>query len=465
MTANQFLGASIAAIVVASVPSAAYAQQTYSFNVPAQKLADSLRAIGAHSGTSVAFDPALTRGKKAPAVKGVMGVSQALGVALHDSGLQARKSGSGFIVGADLGNALAGAPNAGAEISSSSSVDDAATSDATPSEIIITAQRRAERLIDAPQSVTALTGQQLEQSGAIQFKDFANKVPGLTFATAGAGYTQISLRGVTTGVDIGPTVAVYVDDVPYGSSSAFGGANVFSLDFGLFDLNRVEVLRGPQGTLYGASSMGGVIRYITNEPDLNTFSGRARAAVSNTWHGGIGGALAATVNDPLLKGKAALRATGYAARDGGYIDNVGRNKDDVNKANIYGGRVDLLFAPAPALKVRVTALAQELHRNGEATVDYSFAGNPLFGRLDQRRLVDEPFDQSFRLVSGTINYDAGAFALTSISSYQWTKLDYGLDVSRSNVPLFQRLLGRTGRHGCGLLSRSPAPRRSTPEAP
>jgi outer membrane receptor protein involved in Fe transport len=142
-------------------------------------------------------------------------------------------------------------------------------------EVVVTAQKRIERLIEVPQSVTVLSADDLARSGAVQLRDFAAQVPGLTLTTAGAGYTQVSLRGVTTGQDISSTVATYVDDVPIGSSSAYVQGGQTALDVGLFDMERIEVLRGPQGTLYGSASMGGLIKYVSRRPDLGNYSGQA----------------------------------------------------------------------------------------------------------------------------------------------------------------------------------------------
>src|SRR5262249_15846399 len=112
-------------------------------------------------------------------------------------------------------------------------------------EVVVTAQKREERLIDVPQSVTVLSASDLARLGATQLRDYANTVPGLSFTTQGAGYSQVTLRGVTAGFDVSPTVGIYVDEVPYGA----GGGGFLGLDVGLFDMDRVEVLRGPQGTL------------------------------------------------------------------------------------------------------------------------------------------------------------------------------------------------------------------------
>src|SRR5205807_1213614 len=129
---------------------------------------------------------------------------------------------------------------------------------------------REERLIDTPQSVSVLSSNDIAKLGATKFSDFANTVPGLSFQTSGAGFTDITLRGVTAGFDISPTVGLYVDEVPYGSSTTFGFGAQVALDVGLFDLDRVEILRGPQGTLYGASTMGGLIDLLFIPTDALT---------------------------------------------------------------------------------------------------------------------------------------------------------------------------------------------------
>jgi iron complex outermembrane receptor protein len=301
-------------------------------------------------------------------------------------------------------------------------------------EIIVTAQKREERLIDTPQSVSVLSADALTKDDAVQFRDFANTVPALTFTTLGAGYTQISLRGVTTGFDVGPTVGIYVDDVPYGSSTGFGDGAQQTLDVGLFDLDRIEVLRGPQGTLYGASTMGGLIKYVSKPPDTSSFSGNARAGVSGTQDGGTNYDAAAAVNVPIVTGKVAVRASGYESHDGGYIDNIALGQKDVNRSNVRGGRLDLLFTPSDALAIRITGFLQDISRDGEATATYSFSGVPLGDSLAQRRLVAEPFDQRFRLVSGAATYNLGAATLTSISSYQTLRAEFVQDLSALYVP-------------------------------
>jgi outer membrane receptor protein involved in Fe transport len=316
-----------------------------------------------------------------------------------------------------------------------------ASGDDASNEVVVTAQRRAERLIETPQSVTSLSGDQLARLGATQFTDFANTVPGLQFTTQGAGSAQISMRGVTTGADIGPTVGIYVDEVPYGSSSAFANGVRRALDVGLFNIERIEVLRGPQGTLYGASSMGGVLKYVTRTPSLTAFSGSARLSIADTHNGAMSYVAAGTLNAPLVQDQVALQASGYYSRVGGYTDNVTTGARNVDTGDIYGGRFDLLAQATDTLSVRLTGFAQNISRGGGAYADIALDGTPLAGPLDQVHPLAEPFRSRFRLVSGTVENDFGGVTLTSVTSYQTARTFAATDGSAVYAPLLQLFFG------------------------
>jgi iron complex outermembrane receptor protein len=304
-------------------------------------------------------------------------------------------------------------------------------------EIVVTASKRSERLIDVPQSVTVLSTDSLTRVGANQFRDFAEKIPALSYRSSGPALNQISLRGVTVGADVSATVGVYVDDVPYGSSTSFTKAGIISLDSGLFDLDRVEVLKGPQGTLYGSSTMGGLLKYVTKQPDTMRFVGNAQVGISGTQHGGTNYNAAGAVNAPIIDGKLALRATGFETHDDGYIDNVTLNRKDVNSSDIYGGRLDLLYAPTEKLSVRLNGFLQDVKTDGFPLADYRLAGTPVNGPLDQARNIPESFDLYFRVGSGTVKYDLDGSSITSISSYQTSRSSLSADLSA--------LLGGTAR--------------------
>jgi iron complex outermembrane receptor protein len=297
-------------------------------------------------------------------------------------------------------------------------------------EVVVTAQKFEQKLSETPLSVTAISARNLETLGATQFRDFASTVPSLTFTTSGVGSTQVNLRGITTGNNISPTVGIYVDEVPYGSSTPFASGAQLALDVGLFDVSRIEILRGPQGTLYGASTMGGLLKYVSMVPDVSAFGATARAGLVSTSGGGVGYDAAAAINAPLADDTAALRVSGFYTRDSGFVDNLASGRDDVNESNVYGGRADLLLKPTERLSLRVAAFAQDIDRDGTASADFGLAsGEPIDGELDQRRLRAEPFEQDFRLVSGTLTYDFASAALTSISSYQTVRSHAITDVS------------------------------------
>ncbi len=151
--------------------------------------------------------------------------------------------------------------------------------------VVVTAQKREERLIDVPQSVSVLSADALTHIGAMQFRDYADTIPGMAYNTTGAGYTQVVLRGVTTGYETSSPVAIYVDEVPLGASGVFSNSTRMGLDAALFDLERIEVLRGPQGTLYGAGAVGGAVKYVTKQPSTKGIRGAdaGRPGVHGAW--------------------------------------------------------------------------------------------------------------------------------------------------------------------------------------
>jgi len=423
-----------------------------------------LEAIHQQTGLQIVYVSAITLGKKSNGAPPGLPVAQTLTHVLEGTGLTYEwldgktvrvkaigeaRNGALALSQPEMRLAQANSPqSAGVGVGQSASdtpaltpegsvprADEEGLSAAGLEEIVVTAQKRAERLIDTPQSVSVVSGADLAKLGAVQFSDFANTVPGLSFSTAGAGNTQITLRGVTVGFDISPTVGLYVDEVPYGSSTVFNLGAQFALDTALFDVDRVEVLRGPQGTLYGASAMGGLIKYVTQRPDTNRFGVDLQAGVSSTGDGGgINYNVASAVNLPVVSDKAAFRISGFESHNGGFIDNLALSRKDVNSSDIYGGRVDFLATPTEALSVRLTGFAQDISRDGEGTADYTSQGGQPYGSLGQYRRFNEPFHEQFRLGSATVGYDFGPMSLTSISAYQSSQLQTFWDISSVYVP-------------------------------
>tara|TARA_R100001224_G_scaffold8233_3_gene4379 strand:+ start:2783 stop:5131 length:2349 start_codon:yes stop_codon:yes gene_type:complete len=292
--------------------------------------------------------------------------------------------------------------------------------------IIVTAQKREQTLAEIPQSISVLGGEKLEQQQATSFVDYAAQVPGLSLEQSNPGQTRVILRGVNTG-GASPTAAIYVDETPFSPSTGQANGAVLAGDIDTFDIERVEVLRGPQGTLYGANSLGGLVKFVTVKPRLGEFEARVRAGFELTDGGSEGYSGNAVVNVPLGD-SLAVRASGYYRKSGGFIDTIGIDRKDANDFESYGGRASLLFEPTTNFSVRLTALAQNIRANSQAAFDVDpvthepiaedpATGDALDGRLVRTEYYPEKNDVDYRLYSGTIDWDFGPASLTSVTSY------------------------------------------------
>ncbi len=292
--------------------------------------------------------------------------------------------------------------------------------DTRVSEVVVTAEKRTERLQDVAASVSVVSGRSLEQIQATQLQDWSGYVPGFTVAEAGApGRSFIALDGIAP-IGAASEVGLYVDETPIGSSSSFAGANGFSMDLLPYDLDRAEVLRGPQGTLYGASTMGGLVKYVLAGPDLTGFSGRVGGDVFGIAHAGEpGGGGRAEVNIPLMANTLAVRLSGYYETTPGYIDNATTGAKNDNALNQGGGRFALLWRPRSDLSVRLGAIYQNTHADNQPFVALSTVdGRPLNGPYSNINTLPEPSTQALQLYDLTVNWERPWANLTSITSYQ-----------------------------------------------
>lgn len=287
--------------------------------------------------------------------------------------------------------------------------------------VTVTATRRREPVRDVPLRVETLSAETLERSGAADLADYVGSLPGVHVSSdGGPGRSQVEIRGVGVGSQSAPTVGVYIDDVAFGSSTSFVGEAVSALDLSLLDLNHVELLRGPQGTLYGAGAMGGLLKYVTNDPDASGFSGKAGVAVRQSKRGALGHTENAVINVPLSEGVAALRFAAFNEHDGGYIRAVGRvTGDHVNDGDTRGARISVLFDPSRDLRVRLTATQQNIERAGTGQIQYDIAtGRPQYGDLAHHLYRDEPYTIKTGLLSGDVEYNLGWARLNVIGSAQ-----------------------------------------------
>lgn len=291
----------------------------------------------------------------------------------------------------------------------------------TLGEVLVTANRRREPSREVPMHVDTVTATSLQQSGAKTLNDYVSYQPGVFFASqGGAGEGELVMRGVSTGNQTSPTVSVYIDDVPVGGSTVYAAAATFVFDPALLDLDHIEFLYGPQGTLYGAGSMGGLIKYVTNKPDTSAVSGSAGADISSTEHGGINYSEHATLNLPLAKGVAALRVSVLDQHTAGVYTAVGETPaGGADRTHTRGARVQLEIDPTSKLSINLSAMGQQIAADGLSMADYNLQGQPISsGPFDRRLNHREPFTQTLELYSLSANYDFGWANLDWISSYQ-----------------------------------------------
>jgi iron complex outermembrane receptor protein len=300
--------------------------------------------------------------------------------------------------------------------------------------VTVTATRRSETLQKVPMAISALTYHDIQRQHLQDFADYAADVPGLTAVSTGPGLTGLSIRGISSGSQQpSASVGIYVDDTPYGSSSVFANGSLETPDIDPADLERIEVLRGPQGTLYGAGALGGVIRFITIPPDTENYSGRLDVGGTSVDGGGNGFDVHGMVNLPLVKDKLAIRANVYDRTDPGFIGDAGRGKTNVNESRVKGGRVSLLWTPTDKTSLRVTALAQNLNSDGQPVeaLDPTTL-QPVYGDLQQRVAAGSgTFDGRYRLYNATFNTDFGWAKLMSSTSY--STLDSVLSVDATSL--------------------------------
>lgn len=284
-------------------------------------------------------------------------------------------------------------------------------------EVVVTASKRQEPLREVAGGVNAATGDFLEGVGAQSMADYAAFVPGLRIQGSGRpGYSAIALRGLTA-LSVGASTGTYVDDVPLGSSNNYSSGAITGPDIDPNDLERVEVLKGPQGTLYGASSLGGLVKYVTRAPDLAAMSGYASAGLKSVDHGGTGYEARGGLNLPLIEGKLGTRFNIADRQNAGFIDNVYTGENDINTARTRSARAQLLYRPAERFSARLSAAYQESKGDAIAAVDASRTLELTHGDLETSRQLNESNEIVDQVYAMTLDYDFDWATLTSATGY------------------------------------------------
>jgi len=297
-------------------------------------------------------------------------------------------------------------------------------------EIVVTAVRREELLSTAPVGISAIPGFELEDRSASSLEDFMALVPGLNIQSYGTpGVGVVAIRGISP-QSSGATVATYIDDIPFGGSSSVSRNAWYSPDIDPADLERVEVLKGPQGTLYGASSLGGVIKYVTKEPSLSTTEISTSEELNDVSGGAPGTKLRASVSTPLIDDQLALRVSGYYEHMGGYVDDLGLGGSNVNRGDKSGVRATLLYQPLDNLKIKLNANIQSSDVDGyNITDDNGPTFQPLYGYFEQKRYTPESLKVKTQVYSSDVQWDTDLGSLISASSYSVFKPEQATDLT------------------------------------
>jgi iron complex outermembrane receptor protein len=308
-------------------------------------------------------------------------------------------------------------------------------------EIIVTAEKRASTVQKTPISITAISGAELQAQGLSDLQAVAQQVPGVSFKTSGPGQAEFEMRGLTSTGGESPTVGFYLNETALTPPAMAQNGKVV-IDPDLFDLNRVEILRGPQGTLYGAGSMGGTIKLVTNQPDPQRFSANLEGIGSGTNGGGFNHTENAMVNAPIIPDVVALRVVATDKYVEGWIDRDVMNPfpleleipnganppitlrgnvagaplvqrfGESNWERLQGGRAELLVQPNERLSITAGVLYQRINQGGPNTIDVPPGNEVHYQPFD----VAEPFNDTFNLYDLTIKYNFDSFQIVSATS-------------------------------------------------
>jgi outer membrane receptor protein involved in Fe transport len=298
-------------------------------------------------------------------------------------------------------------------------------------EIVVTAQKRSENIKDIPISISALSGYDLQQKHIADYDDIARAIPGVSFNSLGAseGLDNISIRGISS-TSGSATVGIYLDDVSITVKNFFDGSSQPKL----FDIDRIEVLRGPQGTLYGASAMGGTIRFITKSPDLDNFSGEVSTDLSGTTHGGVNYNEGAVINVPIAPGVAAIRASLGYSLDSGYVDHYTKS-GELDKTGIDDERALTFRMTGKIMASDDTTITPGVFFQRDKADDNA-AFYPSLGLWKTDKQVVEYGRDTMFLPSLTVAHDLGFADLTSVTGYFWRDFARQQDGTYYNSTLF-----------------------------
>jgi outer membrane receptor protein involved in Fe transport len=433
--------ASAAVCLLGSLATAAIAQATYEFNLPPQSMADALRSIGQRAAINILFKPKAVKDLTAPALRGVLSPEEAIKRVIAGTNLVVERTATNALLitparsaskkeSADtaevhttrwdaMGLRLAqtdptrltdaSAPQEWAPRIVPASGASTAKEPAQLEEVIVTAQKRSQRLLDVPVSIAALSGEELHRAGVDTLLDLSHAVPGLVVGDAGGGFIRYFVRGVSNiyGSFSTALTGVYLDEADV------TGSSTTQLDLRTQDIERVEVLKGPQGTLYGAGSSGGTVRFITRDPKLDRFTASGTVDLYGTEGGSSSQAASAVVNIPIISDVLGVRLVGNYGNIGGWVDQPAAGRSNVNTQYLKESRVKALWKPIDNLTVKPMIYVHRNHGGGIASgTDEHYV---LETAVDPMRPL--PFSTDYDVYNLTATYDFRSVRILSSSTY------------------------------------------------
>jgi outer membrane receptor protein involved in Fe transport len=391
----------IVTVLATATPIAAVAADRQDIDIAPGRLGEAAIALGRQTGISIGMSDQSLAGIRTPQVKGRMSADAALRRLLKGTSAKAQPvGGNGWrIVRARPAPLPAPTPVA---------LPAAAPEEEPQAAIIVTASKREVPLLRYAGVVETLgDGIFTTAEAAGGSATLLARVASLSSTHAGTGRNKLFIRAIADSALAGPTQATtgqYLGDMRLNYAAP-------DPDLKLYDIGRVEVLEGPQGTLYGAGSLGGIIRIMPNAPNMTEWGGQMSAGASATQHGDPGGDLSATLNIPIVSDRLALRVVGYGVQDGGYIDDVSRDKDDVNQVRTYGGRAALRFTPNKDWTIDLNGVYQ--HIDGD---DAQYATRSV-GRLKRASSVAQPYYADYLLGNVRIERQWDSLHFVSSTGY------------------------------------------------
>lgn len=436
LASYRLLVGPVAAACLCVSTSTLAAEAARHFDIRKEPLSQALTEFGSQSDLTVRAPSALTAGKAGLAVHGDMPPREALKLLLRGSGLTFTSRKDGTIAIQAAAQSIAGAGPVQAAKDGESSLSRDLTGGNNLATIVVTAEKRSEILQNVPATVNVLSSEKLQIEGIDELSDYAKQVPGLALNSnsgtgigGGTGLGEAVIRGVSAGQDTSPVVAMYLDNVPFTSNSNQASLDSrVTLDPDLSDVDHIEILEGPQSTLYGANALGGIIKIVTKEPDLDDFGGQAEIGGAQVDGGGSGWNLRGTVNIPIVPDLVALRLSAADRENPGYIDNPVTGRTDINEESVKGTRAQLLIKISERLETNFSGYWQEINQQGPNLIDLNQFQRPLDGLTFHSRFP-LAHDVKNSELGDTTTLDMGFAKLINTLSYTNTFLRGNADYS------------------------------------